>query len=165
MKRLQTKGSTLATICLGLLLSSAAGCKTPDVPGGGYTGVAIDGSSRDDIRVAARAIFQANGYANSQTGFDEMVFEKEEGGMSSLAYGTWMSMTVWTRVKLRIIDMPGDLSYLLQADSYRVTNKGDQFVEEEKKTTRSNRKSLQRMIEDIRYQLDAESRLGTRTTS
>ena len=152
-------------ICLSLMVCATVGCKTADVPGGGYTGVTIDGRSRDDIRVAARAIFLANGYANSQTGFDEMVFEKEEGGMSSLAYGTWMSMAVWTRVKLRIIDMPGDRSYLLQAESYRVTNKGDQFVEEEKKTTRSNRKSLQRMIEDIRYQLDAESRLGARTAS
>jgi len=144
-----------SNLCYLLGALVVAGCKTADVPGGGYTGVIIEGSTRDDIRVAAKTVFEKNGYTSAFVGIDEMVFEKQDGGMSSLAYGTWMSMAVWTRVKMDILDLPGGTSYILRAQAYRVTEKGDRVMEEETRMAKSRRKPFQEMLDEIKLRLGA----------
>jgi len=116
---------------LALCLCMAAGCKsTNKSPTGGFASVVIRGNTPGQIRNVATEVFKENGFKNTSPRPDEMLFEKEGGKMSNIAYGNWISDTpVWIRVKAAVVSA-GELSYRLECRAYVVRDRGGSTEEE-----------------------------------
>lgn len=142
---------------LGLLLlltCVGGGCRTHAQRfSSDLTTIVIRGRSEEEIRQAALAVFTRKHYEPSTSAPREMVFEKKAGAMSNVLYGGWPGADerLWERVKLTFLPQ-GD-AYVVGLNAFLVSDKGQDFFEQEKKRSKVHRRSYGKLLRAIQDQL------------
>jgi hypothetical protein len=113
------------------LLLLGGGCQT----GGGSgpsASVVIESRDYDRIKFLVTEVFQEHGFQRLYTNRTTMTFDKAGSTMSNLLYGGWEPRTVGDRAKVSI-NPNGPGAFRVDCYAYRVTDRGDRLMEEEKK--------------------------------
>lgn len=136
---------------LVLFLGLVAGCSSS--PGGAGTGkyaaVELDGFSRFAVEMAVQQVFENEGYKLASKSNDTLVFEREASGSQNVMWGNWSSR-LWERVVTKISRLGDGDRYLLAADAYRVKDKDDKIMEEEKKMGFAVQSKYQKLLEQVK---------------
>lgn len=135
---------------LVLLLGLVAGCSSsPDGAGTGkYAAVELNGFSRFAVEMAVQQVFENEGYKLASKSNDSLVFEREASKGQTVMWGTWSSL--WERVVTKITRLGEGDRYLLSADAYRVKDKDDKIMEEEKKMGFAVQSKYQKLLEQVK---------------
>ena len=144
----------LASLSVAFLVLSD-GCQSTSPTGAKVmASTTVTGRSLSEIRMATLEAFQKEGYASTSAFGRDLVFEKRASGMTDLAYGSWMDPAVWLRVKVHIDEIKPGLN-VLDCSVYRVQNRGDNILEEEKKAYGMKSKPFKELLAGIKSRLDA----------
>jgi len=131
-----------------------AGCASTSPSGASVTSsLTVEGRTLEQIRLATIMVFQKNGYEVKSAFGRKLVFEKKAGAVNKVLYGGWMDASVWVRVKVRIEELKADVQ-VLDFNVYRVKDRGDPILEEEKETF-SKSKPFKELLAQIKAQLDS----------
>jgi hypothetical protein len=143
--------ASLSAVLLGWL----AGCQSTSPTGAKVMATTtINGRDLSDIRLAALETFKKAGYAPASAFGRDLLFEKRASGMTELAYGTWMSPSLWIRVKVRIEEIKPGMD-VLDCTVYRVSDRGDSVLEEENTAYGMKSKPFKELLAEIKSRLDA----------
>jgi len=134
-----------------LLLGFVAGCSSsPEGAGTGkYAAVELDGFSRFAVDMAVQQVFENEGYKLASKSNDTLVFERESSGSQNVMWGNWSSR-LWERVVTKVSRLGEGDRYLLSADAYRVKDKDDKMMEEEKKMGFAVQSKYQKLLEQVK---------------
>ena len=134
----------LLAICLGGFL--AGGCRTAgNSTASEFASVVIRGNTPGQIENMAREVFADHGYRNVASRPDVLVFERKGSRLDNVAYGGWMSQSVWVRVKAAVVPI-GEAVWRLECTAYRVEDIGT-TTEEEIKLGRS--RPYQKLLDQV----------------
>lgn len=147
---------TFRRLFIGLLILSvagSAGCRSAKEPGSGsHASVRIPARSVAEVRQTLSAVFGEEGYALTQPGPPEMVFERPGSRSDALKWGGWSGKGVTMRVKVRLSQLANG-GYLLQADAYAVQNSDDDFFRTESRNMLLGRKPYQELLDETARRL------------
>ena len=150
MKILLTAVGILALTLVG------TGCHSMSGPASAsFASVTITGKSLEEIRNAAAAVFQADGYQASASG-QEMLFEKEGTLSNTRAHDGFIAaqsgaVTI-VRVRAEIVDLGGG-TRRLQCHAFMVKSAGDSFFEEEHKLANIRSRPYQNLLNEVAKRL------------
>jgi hypothetical protein len=150
--KLSRAASWLCSVFVLLIL----GCATTEKAPKPFAAVTITGNTPGQILDATTEVFQANGYKASATAPGKLLFEKQAGGMSNFAYGSWLSDDrVWIRVKILVLPA-GEMKFRLQCSAFMVRDRGGS-TEEEIALSRLRRGSYQKLLDEVALRLTGRS--------
>jgi hypothetical protein len=142
-------------VLLGGFVLVAGGCRTTSPTGAKVTAAAtISGRDLAAIRVATLDVFEKAGFAVMAVRGRDMVFEKKAGAMGALIQGGWSDPAVWMRVKLHIEELRPEVN-VLECSVYRLSNKGDDILEEETYAYGARRGPYQALLDKIAARLES----------
>ncbi len=140
-----------AALLLGLLALLAAGCGITKPESASFASVVIRGAQPNDIRDAAIAVFQEDGYKAGTMG-DQLVFQREASRLTSLAYegvvDTHYGASTLVRVKMDLVNL-GSGSYRLQCQAFIVKDAGDAFFAEEQRLANIRSRPYQSLLDKV----------------
>ncbi len=136
--------AVLAVGLLGGCTSSPSGAGT-----GKYAAVELNGFSRTAVEMATEQVFEREGYKLASKSNDTLIFERPSSSTKNLVWGNWTSH-LWDRVVTKITRLSEVDSFLLSADAFRVQNKDDKIMEEEKKMGFAVQKQYQELLERVK---------------
>ena len=153
-RRVAWTRSLPARILLGLCLCGPAlsSCKTDPRPEAArFASIELQGNTPGQIANVATAVFRDHGYKAVQTGYANLVFEKEASRMDNVAYGDWLAdKPVWIRVKAAIVPL-AEARFRLQCQAFLVKDKNEAMEEELKVKFRSG--PYQKLLDEIGQRL------------
>ncbi len=137
-----------------LIAVGAPGCFAPEgAPSGTFAAVVIEGRTQEQIREAAFAVFEGQGYEGSTFGLFQMKFERAASAGKAAAHGSLDGQAaVGERVKAAIVPLQGGL-HRLECTAYVVRDYGDKRFEEEIRLTNMRRAPYQTLLEEVRQRV------------
>jgi hypothetical protein len=134
----------------------STGCGSLNQPASAsFASVVISGKSAAEIRDAAIAVFQENGYrafASSQG----LTFEKEGTKANSIAYdgvvGSHYGAVTIIRVRAELVAL-GNGAQRLQCQTYMVSGAGDSFFEDEHRLANFRSGPYQDLLDEVAKRL------------
>lgn len=141
--------------CVLLAGAGSFGCRTT---GGDRSedlaSVVIRGKSEPEIRQAAIEVFTRAHYQVGASALRELVFEKKAGAMSNVLYGGWpgADQSVWERVRLTFLPQ-GDDAFVVGLNAFLVSDRGQNFFENEKRRSGLQRHSYRKLLRAIQDKL------------
>jgi hypothetical protein len=137
-----------AITLLAVALTFLVGCQSAKEPGSSsHASVQIPGHSLAEVQKTVTAVFGEEGYALTQPGPPEMVFERPGSRSDALKWGGWWGEGVVMRVKV-LVSKSDNGDHLLQADAYAVQNSADAFSRTESRTMLLNRQPYQKLLDE-----------------
>jgi hypothetical protein len=142
----------LLTVVLAALLPGLTACTSTAKRGGGKLAwVNIEGHSRPEIQEAVEKVLEKNGF-DLVTGGPQMVFDRQAGGVKTLAYSSLSGKGVYSRVKITI-DNDGVGGHVVGLNAYVVRDRGDPIFEDEQKLLTFSKGEYQDMLDQVKQQL------------
>jgi hypothetical protein len=131
------------------------GCQTSSPSGARVVAtVTIEGRSLSEIRLAALGVFQQAGYGVASAFGRQLVFERRASQTTDILFGGWNEPKVWLRAKVRIEELkPG--VHALDCTVFRVSDRGDSVLEEEKAAYAQRKGPFKDLLARIKARLDA----------
>lgn len=141
--------------CALVAVLAWAGCRTadPNIPKtDSLAALVIYGADLQDIRKAARDVFQEDQFMQGETNATLLTFEKRGSMWNDITYGSFLNKEAWVRAKLTI-QLLEESQHLLECRVFMVRDYGENFFEEESKVSRFQRGHYQDLLEQIRLRV------------
>jgi hypothetical protein len=137
-------------------LAGLTGCQTADqADSGDLASVQITGHTDAEIQQAAARVFLADGFQQ----VDALTFDKPGTSWDKIGYGGWSSNPVWIRVRLKITP-PEVGQAVLSCDAFRVVDRNEVTMEEEKKISNSHGAECKKILDQVKAMLDSSPDTG-----
>jgi hypothetical protein len=138
-----------ARLALLALACAIAGCKTADTAhDGSLASVVINGHTAAEVRQTTIEVFGWNGYKQGP----DLTFEKKGTKWDVVNYGGWIADSVWIKVRVQITSR-GELWQVLGCDAYIVENRGEGFLQDERKLKYSKADECKKILDQIQRRL------------
>jgi hypothetical protein len=136
-----------------LTITVLCGCQSAKQPGSqSHASVQLNHHPLAEVQSTTAAVFREEGYRQTFTSAEEMIFERLGSRADALKWGGWSGAGVTMRVKVKINAL-GESSYLLQADAYAVQNSSDPFFQTESRNILLNRRPYQQLLNEVAKRL------------
>jgi hypothetical protein len=138
-----------------LLAGFLTGCSSsPKGAGSGkYAAVELKGFSRMAIEMATEQVFLKEGFKLERRANETMIFEKPASTGQNIVWGGWQT-GLWDRVVVKVTRLSEEDDFLLSADAFRVTSRGDSLLEEEKRMGFAVQSKYQKLLEGVKTLLE-----------
>jgi hypothetical protein len=138
-----------ARLALLALACTFAGCKTADTAhDGSLASVVINGHTAAEVRQTTIEVFGWNGYKQGP----DLTFEKKGTKWDVATYGSWISDSLWIKVRVQITSR-GELWQVLGCDAYIVENRGEGFLQDERKLKYMRADECKKILDQIQRRL------------
>lgn len=140
---------TIVRVALLSLVFVAAGCKTTDTArDGSLASVVINGRTADEVRQTTIEVFGWNGYKH----VSDLTFEKKGTQWDRMAYGSWLTDSVWIKIRAQI-NSRGEFSQVLGCDAYIVEDRDEGVMENERKLKFMMADECKKILDQIQRRL------------
>ncbi len=151
----RVKGGLCLVSWILLTCLAGFGChSTAGRPAADMVTVVIQGKSEEQIRQTALEVFTKAHYQPSTGALREQVFERKAGALSNVLYGglPGEDPSVWERVRLTFLPKE-DGSYVVGLNAFLVSDKGENFFENETRRSSLRRHSYRKLLQAIQDKL------------
>lgn len=120
--------------------------------------VTVQAADVDEVGIAIMGVFTKAGFSAREVKRGSMNFERVGSTWDTVLYGSLRPGDVYERVKLRVIPLAINL-FRLDADTYKVSNPGDQVFEQERRVPSKGK--LDKLLNEVQAQLKKTAPAGS----
>ncbi len=135
------------------------GCQSVEKGEKPFAAVEIRGNTPGQVKTVAAEVFRSHGYTVTESGKNKLLCDKPASGWTELAYGGWGDTSLFIRVAVSIIAVPGE-TCRLEAQAYRLEDRGT-AAEHAIPLTRMHSGAYQKLLDDVARRFKSQAQSGS----